>query len=216
MPATRDRLHGILLGLALLLGGALPAWAHPHIWIVVETVVLYDKGTFAGVRHKWTFDEYYGSMAVDGLDKNKDGKYDREELAELAKVNIEGLKDFGYFTFPTLGEQKLDLGEVRDYWLEHKDGALSLHFTLPFAKPVLAEAKGLTIRVSDPTYFIAFEFAKTDPVKMSEGAPKGCVARLGVPGEKPGEGAALEALQAQVNPMRPRIGAAILAECSAP
>ena len=33
-------------------------------------------------------------MAVEGLDTNKDGKYSREELAELAKVNVTSLKDF--------------------------------------------------------------------------------------------------------------------------
>ena len=126
------------------------AEAHPHVCITFETTVLYDKGTFAGVRHKWTFDEFYTTMAIEGLDKNKDGIYDREELAELAKVNIEGLKDFAYFTFPALAGKEMQLGEARDYWLEHKDGLLSLHFTLPFASPVLSEAKGLTISVYDP------------------------------------------------------------------
>ncbi len=117
-------------------------------------------------------------MAIEGLDKNKDGVYDREELAELAKVNIEGLKDFAYFTFPALAGKEIALGEARDYWLEHKDGLLSLHFTLPFASPVLSEAKGLTISVYDPTYFIAFELAKTNPARISEGAPKGCEAKV--------------------------------------
>src|ERR1700682_4034432 len=82
-----------------------PAQAHPHVWIFVETTVLYDKGTFTGLRHKWTFDEFYAATAIEGLDKNHDGKYDREELAELAKVNIDGLKDFAYFTFPALAGQ---------------------------------------------------------------------------------------------------------------
>ena len=51
-------------------------------------------------------------------------------------------------------------GDARDYWLEHKDGLLSLHFTLPFASPVPAEAKGFSFAVYDPTYFIAFELAE--------------------------------------------------------
>ena len=94
------RVAGLVAG-ALMCGGlATEAAAHPHVYITFETTVLYDKGTFAGVRHKWTFDEFYTTMAIEGLDKNKDGVYDREELAELAKVNIEGLKDFAYFTFP--------------------------------------------------------------------------------------------------------------------
>jgi ABC-type uncharacterized transport system substrate-binding protein len=216
MISTRS-LPRLLAGLVLLGGAAATgAEAHPHVWITVETVVIHDKGAFVGVTHKWTFDEYYTTMAVEGLDKNKDGIYDREELAELAKVNVEGLKDFGFFTFPSLAGQKLEFGEARDYWLEHKGGVLSLHFTLPFAQPVLVDAKGLTIAVTDPSYFIAFQFAKTDPVKLGEGAPKGCEAKLGVPSEKPGQGSALETLQTQVSPMSPGVGKAIMVECTAP
>ena len=155
-------------------------------------------------------------MAIEGLDKNKDGIYDREELAELAKVNIDGLKDFAYFTFPALAGKELKLGEARDYWLEHKDGVLSLHFTLPFASPVLTEAKGLTVSVYDPTYFIAFEPAKNDPVKLSEGAPKGCEAKIGGRPEKPGDNAGLGALQTQLGAYGASIAKTIAVECSGP
>ena len=83
---------------------ALPqALAHPHVFIETRTKVLHDKGAFTGVQHSWTFDEYYSATAIDGLDANKDGVYSREELAELAKVNIDGLKEFGFFTFPSTG-----------------------------------------------------------------------------------------------------------------
>jgi ABC-type uncharacterized transport system substrate-binding protein len=137
-------------------------------------------------------------------------------LAELAKVNIEGLKDFSFFTFPALAGKEIKVGEARDYWLEHKDGALSLIFTLPFANPVLEEAKGLTISVYDPTYFIAFELAKTDPAKLSEGAPKACAAKVGVPPQQQGKGAPLEGLQAQLGALGVSISKTIMVECNAP
>jgi ABC-type uncharacterized transport system substrate-binding protein len=186
----------ILATLAAVASCALvpPAVAHPHVWIFVEATVLYDKGTFSGLEQTWTFDEYYAATAIEGLDKNKDGKFDREELAELAKVNMDGLKDFAYFTFPALAGQELKLGEARDYWFEYTGGRLSLHFILPFAQPVLAEAKGLTFSVQDPTYFIAFEFVKRDPVKLGKGTPKGCKVAVGQP---PQDSAATDALQRQ-------------------
>jgi ABC-type uncharacterized transport system substrate-binding protein len=187
MPIPLRRLlSGSLAGLVLCGALASQAHAHPHVWITVETTVVYENGSFTGLRHKWTFDEFYTAMAIEGLDKNKDGKYDREELAELAKVNIEGLKDFSYFTFAELAGQALKFGEVRDYWLEHKEGLLSLHFTLPLAQPVLSEAKGFTFFVADPTYFIAFDLAKIDPVRLSEGAPAGCKLSLDSPVTEPG------------------------------
>src|SRR5262249_49172496 len=164
------------------LGAYLPARAHPHMWVTVEGTVLYENGAFTGIRHKWTFDEYYTATAIEGLDKNNDGKYDRSELAELAKVNIDALKDFDYFTFPALDGQALKLGQPSDYWLEHKDGLLSLYFTIPFASPVLTEAKGFTFSIHDPSFYIAFELAKGEKaVQLSSGAPKTCSIKMDTP-----------------------------------
>jgi ABC-type uncharacterized transport system substrate-binding protein len=182
-------------GLAMvvaMLAFCVSAHAHPHVWVTVESTLLSERGAFTGLQHKWTFDEFYSAMAVEGLDTNKDGKYSREELAELAKVNVTSLKDFGYFTFPMLAGQALKVADPHDYWLETKDGILSLHFTVPFASPVLPEAKGFTFAVYDPSFFIAFDLAKTDqPVRLGEGAPKGCALKIGAPDRNPNDASAL-------------------------
>jgi ABC-type uncharacterized transport system substrate-binding protein len=216
MTHLRMRLLRGVLGLMALAALATSAQAHPHVWITVETTVAFANGAFTGVQHKWTFDEFYTAMAIEGLDKNKDGKYDREELAELAKVNIDGLKDFAYFTYVALAGQELKLGEARDYWLEHKDGLLSLHFTLPFAQPVLTEAKGLTFSVQDPTFFIAFELAKTDPVKLGDGAPRECKINPGAGTQEPGTAAAPGTQSAMQPAFAMGMAKTIAIECGGP
>jgi len=172
--------------LLVLMAGALAApaaHAHPHVWVTVESTVVFENGAVTGLNQKWTFDEMYTSMAIQGLDTNNDGVYDRKELEELAKVNMDGLKEFDYFTFAKLAKQDLKFKTPTDFWLEHNktDGLLSLHFVLPLEQPVLAEAKGFTFAVYDPSFFIAFEMAKKDPVKLSANAPKGCRAALAAP-----------------------------------
>jgi ABC-type uncharacterized transport system substrate-binding protein len=171
-------MRSLQLGVVALLCSAVSAQAHPHVWVTTETTVLYENGAFVGLRHKWSFDELYSTSAVEELGKSKDGKYGRDELAETAKADIEGLKETGYFTYPRLAGQRVQMGEARDYWLEYKDGILALYFTIPFERPVPAEAKGLTFTVSDPEFFIAFEFAKVDPVRFSDGAPVSCKASI--------------------------------------
>lgn len=161
----------------LALAATAPAGAHPHVWVTYETTVNYDQGSVSGVTHVWSFDDMYTAMAVQGLDKNGDGAYDRAELSELAKVNMDGLKDFGYFTFAKLSSADLKFSPPEDSWLEYKDGILKLHFKLPLEKPVLAEAEGLNVSIYDPSFFIAFEPEKTDAVKVSS-APEGCSAAL--------------------------------------
>ncbi len=158
-----------------------PAAAHPPVWVTVETTVLYQNGSITGLQHKWTFDDMYTAMAIQGLDADGDGVYSREELRELAQVNIDGLKEFGYFTQAKLGKADIQAKPPVDYYLEYKDSLLSLYFTLPFEQPVLADATDFNFAVFDESFFIAFDFDKADPVKLGAGAPEGCHANVGIP-----------------------------------
>lgn len=154
---------------ALTSGGAS---AHPHVWVTVETQLLTDaQKSITGFRHAWIFDEFYTSFALNGLDKNNDGKYDKEELKELAEVNITSLRDFGFFTFPRVGKgDELPRQEPKDYFLEYDGKVLTLHFTLPLEKPLpKANAKEFQFAVYDPTFYVAFAFAEKDPIRMSAG-----------------------------------------------
>jgi ABC-type uncharacterized transport system substrate-binding protein len=184
MPLWLAYLASVLWTFAVLTALSQRTAAHPHVWITVETTVLYQRGAFIGLKHKWTFDESYTAMAIEGLDKNRDRVYDRNELSELAKVNVDGLKEFQYFTYPSVQGKKLKLGDARDYWLEHKNGVLSLYFTVPFAQPVLGQGMGFAFVVQDPTYFIAFELAGGQPIKLANGAPAACTVSIAKPDSK--------------------------------
>jgi ABC-type uncharacterized transport system substrate-binding protein len=182
------RAKNILAAVAVAAGlfaSAVPALAHPHVWVTASATVLYDHNTITGLQQAWTFDEFYTQQAIEGLDKNGDGKYDRQELSELAQVNMDGLKEFNYFTVAKLGDADLKFKPPVDYWLEYNaQKILTLHFTLPLEKPVPAEATGFAFSVSDPSYFIDFELAKEHPVTLGHGAPAGCVATIQDPAEE--------------------------------
>jgi len=217
MNLTRSRLWALLAALMLPAVTAAPsANAHPHVWVAVEATVVYDKGSIKGLKHRWTFDELYTSMAIQGLDTNKDGKYSREELSELAKVNIEGLKEFGYFTYARLGTAELKLAEPVDVWLDYDNGALALNFMLPLDKQVLAEADGFNFVVTDPSFFIAFDLAKDKPVQLAD-APSGCVARVAEPEKDDADAKRLgEAFQQQLGGNALGLGTARTVSVSCP
>jgi ABC-type uncharacterized transport system substrate-binding protein len=155
----------------LCLAIAAPAHAHPHVWVTMHTDLVYaPDGSITGIRHAWSFDDMFSTFATQGLDSKEKGKFTREELAPLAKVNVESLKEFDYFTYATADGKKTELTDpAPDYWLDYKDQVLTLNFTLPFKKPV--KAKELKIEIYDPTIFVDFSFEKTNPAKLV-GAPK--------------------------------------------
>ncbi|WP_163616783.1 DUF1007 family protein, partial [Klebsiella pneumoniae] len=60
-------------------------------------------GAITGIRHTWKFDDMFSAYALQDI-KNKDkGVYTREELAPLAQINVDSLKEFGFFTFAKAG-----------------------------------------------------------------------------------------------------------------
>jgi ABC-type uncharacterized transport system substrate-binding protein len=149
---------------------AAPASAHPHVWVTMRTELLYaPDGSITGVRHHWAFDDMFSAFATQGLDAKEKGHFTREELAPLAKVNVESLKEYDYFTYATADGTKVPLSDpAPGYWLDYKDTILTLNFVLPFKTPV--KAKELKIEVYDPTIFVDFEWAKDQPVHLV-GAP---------------------------------------------
>jgi ABC-type uncharacterized transport system substrate-binding protein len=159
----------LVAALTLALAGI--AHAHPHVWVTMRTDLVYaPDGRVTGIRHAWAFDDMFSTFAIQGLDSKEKGKFTREELAPLAKVNVESLKEFDYFTYATADGKKAELAEpAPDYWLDYTDQVLTLNFTLPFKKPV--KAKELKIEIYDPTIFVDFSFAKQNPVQLV-GAPK--------------------------------------------
>lgn len=149
-----------------------PALAHPHVWVTMKSELLFaPDGTVTGMRHAWTFDDMFSAFATQGLEQKTKGQFTRAELAPLAQVNMDSLKEFAYFTFAKINGQTEKFASPTNYWLEYHDSVLTLHFTLPLAKPV--KPKVLDIDVYDPSYFVDFAFADKNPVVLA-GAPPKC------------------------------------------
>ncbi|MGL4243158.1 MAG: DUF1007 family protein [Beijerinckiaceae bacterium] len=167
----------MVLRLLLLLGaclfGASAALAHPHVFVAAKAEVIYDgKGSVLGVNHVWTFDETYSAFATMGFPKTADGKFDPAKLAELAKVNVESLVDFGYFTEGKSAGKKVEFAAPQNYRMEHHNNAITLFLTLPLKAP--APGKTFTLDVGDPTYFVAFTFDEAKDAVVLARAPEGC------------------------------------------
>ena len=178
------RLFGLLLLASAMALGAATAEAHPHVWITAKSEVVYaPDGSISGVRHAWTFDDMFSTYALQGNETKTKGVYSRQQLAPRAQTNIESLKEFGYFTFAKADGKKERFIEPVDYFLEYKDDALTLHFTLPAKTPF--KARQTALEVFDPAFFIDFKFDEKEPIKLV-GAPADCKMQF----QRPNDGTA--------------------------
>jgi ABC-type uncharacterized transport system substrate-binding protein len=162
-----------LVALTFCLGTA-AADAHPHVMVEAATEVLFDaQGDVLGFRHHWLFDDLYSAYAAQGLPTEKAGQLTEAARAELAKTNLEGLRDFDFFTFAKRGKANVSFEDPDEGSITQDKGRLTLHFRLKVKGAFPLKGEPLTVQVYDPTYFVAFSPAEGQPARLS-GAPQGC------------------------------------------
>jgi ABC-type uncharacterized transport system substrate-binding protein len=178
------------LALLLLTFPYVSAQAHPHVWIMARSDVLFDtNGRFTGVQHSWTFDPAYSAFAVLGLDNDGDGKPDTDKLTEMAKSNIESIQEFGYFTAAKINGGKAEFDPPRDYVATYSNSRVTLHFVLPLRTPVKPKVIGL--QIDDPSFFVAFTLEQgADAVRLA-GTTSACAVNIRRPAKAAAEGVQL-------------------------
>jgi ABC-type uncharacterized transport system substrate-binding protein len=149
------------------------ASAHPHVWVTVRSEVTFTPdGLVSGIVHDWTFDEMYSAFATQGLGKPGE-LVKRADFAPLATENAGQLAQIGYYTVMKIGGKQVDFGNVTDYWMEERpDHLVTFHVVLPLKTPT-PPGKYVSMMVSDPEFFVDFEFDDKNPVKL-DNAPPGC------------------------------------------
>jgi ABC-type uncharacterized transport system substrate-binding protein len=161
------------IGLMLLALSFAQAQAHPHIWIIARSEILFDsKGQLTGFQHTWTFDPAYSAFAVMGLDSDRDGKPDTDKLAQLAEASVGSIHDFGYFTNAKVNGGKTEFEAPTVYAATFGDGRLTLRFILPLKAPVKAKTVGL--QVDDPNFYVAFTMDPGPDAVTLTGSAAGC------------------------------------------
>lgn len=170
-----------LLPLTLMAALAAPAKAHPHAWVEMNTdLVFTPEGLIKGFGLIWVFDDGYAQAALDGLDSNGDGDYSEEEIAPLTAENIKNLKDYNYFALVRFNNERqafdeAPMSDAKQIW---KNGKLALRFFVPLKTPIDPRKGEVVAKVYDPDYFIAFDYAKTEPFHVTGAPPPGCKPEL--------------------------------------
>ena len=172
---TRSRLLALLFLLAGILGQVPSVAAHPHVFVRARAEVVYDdKGQIVAINHDWQFDDAFSAFALQGLDTNGDGKYSREELAELAKINIDSMKEYGYFTFGDDTRVEIDFNApLAGYWLETKTVPFDSYWAISDDdRKAIAEDKARGVNDDIPTEVTLLELHFTLPLKEPVGHDK--------------------------------------------
>lgn len=166
--------------IALLLGPAPNAYAHPHGWVDLGMTVQFDdQGRVVSLEQRWRMDPFYSLVLMEELAAVESADSMEERLDQLGLEIRDNLAAQQYFTELSYDSQSVPVAEVHDYSIRRQGGRLVFSFLLPLAKPLELAGAALRYRVFDPSYYIEVLHEAKDEVPSAEaltlrGAPEGC------------------------------------------
>ncbi len=157
--------HAILSLLTLYLCLApLPAAGHPHVFMDVELTFVFDAQGLAGIRQRWTFDEFFSVQLVDMVDANDDGRLSEAEARKIEQEAFANLKNFNYFNHIRVNGREIVFGRATQFVARQKGGIVSYEFVLPCSVPAKAGSQStITASVYDQSYYTDVLLSEAKP-----------------------------------------------------
>jgi ABC-type uncharacterized transport system substrate-binding protein len=172
VPAQRLAVCVLAVVLVALAPGAS---AHPHVRFAYQIEPVLEGGRLAALRVVWQMDPLTTMLVSRGIDANRNGSVDPEELDAFARENSRLLAASAYFLQLTQNDRALAFSIAAPLHAQLSDGRMTLSFEVRLDSPAPAEA--FALRFFDETWYVALTAA--DPVLVGT-APCTAVAQTRV------------------------------------
>jgi ABC-type uncharacterized transport system substrate-binding protein len=162
---------GVILAAAL--SSAMPAAAHPHVFIDYAVALQFEAGALKSVRMTWTFDEMYSSMLFHDYTSRPRGPLSSADVSRLQKGAFEDTADYHYFVDVKLNGKALEVKKVTDFTAKFEKHRMTYAFTVPISGPAAVGPNALEIDAFDNEFYIDFELVDRDAVSVEQGEDLG-------------------------------------------
>lgn len=148
--------------------------AHPHVWIDADVALRFQDRRIAALEVTWLFDEFFSQTAIEDFGKHRRGQLDGAELKSLVAQSSASLKNYSYFTYLQIGENRRRVGAVDDFTAEMKGKRLVYHFVVPVEPAVDPKQQSFGFLLYDETYYVYVAIAEGHNVTYRGDVPGHC------------------------------------------
>lgn len=174
----------ILIILLFCFSSPFPVRAHPHIWIDMNTKLIFNNnGHIQALEIFWLFDPFYSAFLSIRVEQiRKKGK--KNAYSEFASGMAERLAKHHYFTEATVNGKRIQFFQHRNtasgkISRGKNKGRFWSKLTLDLSQPIDPKKNQFSYSVYDPTYYIEILHVEKQPAFELVGLKNdNCIGRL--------------------------------------
>jgi ABC-type uncharacterized transport system substrate-binding protein len=159
----------------LLFLGALPASAHPHVFINDKVTIMFDGRVLQGIAFTWTFDEMFSNMILSDYDPKHTGHFDAAQVKAVKEGAFDNLENYHYFVALAIGKKPVGHFKIEQFTPSVTDtNKLVYSFFVPMKLSVQPAEQTVRLTVYDDSYYVAFDLLHLDDVTVHAGPEVAC------------------------------------------
>lgn len=135
-----------VLCLFIFLGITVSVFGHAHVWIDGAVIIKFDDQGMSGFRQEWVLDEMFSNMLIHDHDKNKNKKFEPEEVKDVYENAFTNLKNFEYFTHVKIDGKPFAIKYVKDFNTKIVKDKVVYQFFIPCH--VKADKNDIEVRIA--------------------------------------------------------------------
>jgi len=167
--------RSFLATLLLFAMGALPASAHPHVFINNRMTVVFDGRMLQGISFIWTFDEMFSNMILSDYDPKHTGQFDAAQAKALKQGAFDNLENYHYFVAIAMGKKQVGHFKIEQFTPSVTDkNKLVYTFFIPLKVALQPTDQTVRLTVYDDSYYVAFDLLHLEDVTVQAGPDVTC------------------------------------------
>ena len=148
-------------------------YAHPHMWVDLDTQVeLTAENKVTAIHQRWLFDDFFSTSVIEDSSLYPGGT-NAGIQNEIERIT-EALKPYNYYTEIEMGGKKLSSTLVGDISWEVIDNRIKMSFTVAPNESSVSDVQGWSYAIFDPTYYIEMLHAEGSSITIEGDLAQKC------------------------------------------
>ena len=135
--------------------------AHPHLFAGVDINFDVTKSDTLIVTQRWMFDDLTSMIILEDYDMNCDDEIDAEELNEIKRSVIPGLKEKSFYTDLEINDEKVIITEISNFTVGSDDIYVFYKFDIVVPLKLCDSEDVIKIDIYDREFYTKF-FVNSD------------------------------------------------------
>lgn len=145
-----------LIIIYLVIVGCSTLIAHPHLFAGVDIDFDATKLDTLIITQKWVFDDLTSMIILEDFDTNGDDMIDSDELENLKKFVIPGLKECYFYTDLVVNEEKVNITDILNFTVGVEDIYVYYKFDLKVPILISDAEQDIKLNVYDREFYTKF------------------------------------------------------------